>query len=272
MARTEATPSPIISEPEKIYHSKARQNLSSHQLADFRKCAELYHRKQLGLIPDEDRPSYVIGRAAHCLILEGEEKFDATYVVGGPVNPSTHKPYGATSKKYREWADAQDKDVLTDAQNLLVTQLAEGVAAHKRAQEFLSRGLAEGVVREEYCGEPSQIRIDWFSPEHGIVDLKTADDLTWFENDARKFGYAYQMAFYRAVLAKALGKEPTDIPVHIIAVEKKEPFRCGVWLVTPDVLANAQKENEEAIELLAQCREAKHWPTGYEQVRTFDYI
>ena len=119
MARAEATVSPIISEPEGIYHSKARQNLSSHQLADFRKCPELYHRKQLGLIPDQDRPSYVIGRAAHCLILEGEEKFEATYAVGGPTNPKTGKPFGAQTKKYAEWAAEQGKDVLTNVQHLL---------------------------------------------------------------------------------------------------------------------------------------------------------
>jgi hypothetical protein len=37
------------------------------------------------------------------------------------------------------------------------------------------------------------------------VDLKTCDDLTWFEADSRRYGYAHQLAFYRAVLKKALG-------------------------------------------------------------------
>ena len=59
------------------------------------------------------------------------------------------------------------------------------------------------------------------------MDLKTCDDLTWFEADARKLGYLHQMAFYRAVLAQVL--DGLLVPVHIIAVEKKEPFRCGVW-------------------------------------------
>ena len=128
------------------------------------------------------------------------------------------------------------------------------------------------MVREEYCGIRCQGRLDWFNPVKGIVDLKTCDDLTWFESDARKFGYAYQMAFYRALLAIALGQAPADIDVNIIAVEKKEPFRCGVWRIAPDVLAIAAKENEDAIQRLENCRATGNWPTGYEDLRTLDWI
>ena len=94
---------------------------------------------------------------------------------------------------------------------------------------------------------PCQIRMDWFDPHQGIVDLKTCDDLTWFEADARRFGYVHQLAFYQAVLAQVVG---IFMPVHLIAVEKKEPFRCGVWKVAPDALVQAQRENREAIDRL----------------------
>ena len=60
--------------------------------------------------------------------------------------------------------------------------------------------------------------------------------------------------------------------VSIVAVEKREPYRCGVWRVSADVLGVAQKENEAAIRRLVKCREADRWPTGYEDVRTFDYL
>jgi len=42
------------------------------------------------------------------------------------------------------------------------------------------------------------------------------------------------MAFYRAVLAQATGQV---VPVHIIAVEKRPPFRCGVWQLDEGALA-----------------------------------
>ena len=89
-------------EPAEVYHAKAKDNLSSHQLADYRKCPLLYHRKRLGLIPQKDSTAYLVGRAAHTLILEGRERFEAEYAVGGPINPKTEKPYGPTTKAFAE--------------------------------------------------------------------------------------------------------------------------------------------------------------------------
>ncbi len=38
----------LIREPADIYHAQARDYLSSHQLAEFRRCPVLYQRRQLG--------------------------------------------------------------------------------------------------------------------------------------------------------------------------------------------------------------------------------
>ena len=76
----------LIREPADDYHSRSGEFLSSHLLGDYRSCPLLYHRKRCGLIPDEDRPAYLVGRAAHTVILEGKEAFRRTYAVGGPVN------------------------------------------------------------------------------------------------------------------------------------------------------------------------------------------
>jgi len=265
----DAIPCPLIIEPMSEYIARRATHLTSHQLADFRRCPLLYRRKALGLIPDEDRPAYIVGRAAHKLILEGQDAFSASYAVGGPVNPRTGSVYGSNTKAYAEWAEAQCKPVLTDAQFALITNLCDGVRSHAAAKALLAKGMAEGVVRETCCDVPCQARIDWFNPEHGIVDLKTCDDLTWFEADARRYGYIHQVAFYRAVLAEAARE---TFGVSIIAVEKREPYRCGAWRVSADVLGVAQKENEAAIRRLVKCRKADRWPTGYEDVRTFDYL
>jgi len=259
----------LVRESESEYREKAKTHLTSHQLADFRKCPLLYWKKKQGLIPDEDRPAYLVGRAAHKLILEGVEAFEASYAVGGPVNPRTGEPYGPRTKAYAEWAAAQDKAVLTGDQYGLVASLAAGVDAHPLAVELLADGVPEGVVRAEYCGLPCQSRLDFFNPARGIIDLKTCDDLDWFEADARRYGYAHQFAFYQAMVMQATGVE---FPVHVIAVEKKEPFRCGVWVMDDQVLAHARRENEAAVERLRQCGISGAWPTGYEERRVFDYL
>ena len=92
----------LIREHADEYHAKSRDYLSSHQLAEFRRCPQLYHRRKLGLIEDVDRPAYLLGRAAHVLILEGLDAFDATFAVGGPINPKTDQPFGANTKTWAE--------------------------------------------------------------------------------------------------------------------------------------------------------------------------
>jgi len=264
----------LIRESDAAYREKAKESLTSHQLADFRRCPLLYWKKKQGLVPDEDRPAYLVGRAAHTLILEGRERYEAEYAFGGPINPKTGARFGSNTKAFAEWAEAQGRPVLTDDQALLVENLAAAVRSHEVACELLAQGVAEGVVRAEYCGRPCQARMDWFNPDRGIVDLKTADDLTYFEADARRYGYLYQMAFYQRVLARAAGAPVRSAPgavtyilVHLIGIEKKPPFRCGVWLADQDSLDHCARENEAAMGRLLECERTGLWPTGYESPR-----
>jgi len=260
----------LICEPADAYHARAGEFVTSHLLAAFRKCPLLYQRKRLGLVVDKDQPAYVVGRATHTLVLEGRDRYEAEYAIGGPINPQTGKPFGKTAKKFIEWLEAEGKPFLKDEYAIEAEQMAAAVKDHEAAMTLLSDGVPEGVVRAEYCRVPCQARLDWLNPDYGIVDLKTCQNLTWFQSDARKYGYAHQLAFYRAVVAQVL--DQTLLPVHLIAVEKDPPQRVGVWVMGQDVLALAQKENEAAIGRLIECERTDSWPTGYEEPRIFDYL
>ncbi len=254
----------LIAEPADEYHARAGEYLNSHGLADFRKSPLLYRQRTLGIIPNDERPAYLIGDAAHCRILEGRDEFERRFAVGGPINPKTEKPYGGNTIKFAEWAAAQGKPVLTLEQAGLVENLAAGVARNQWAMELLGEGVAEGVARAEYCDVPCQIRIDWLNPREGIIDLKTLDDADFLVPDARRYGYVHQMSFYRSVLQAATGVLAT---VRVIGVEKKPPYRAGVWLVSPETLDQCRRENEAAIERLVECRRMDVWPDGYEEER-----
>ncbi len=260
-------PDYIITEPSKLYHSKRGEFLSSHMLGDFRKCPELFRKKEAGQIKDGDKPAYAIGRAAHCLILEGKDVFHSQYIVGQAINEKTGKAYGKNTLAYQEWIADQEKEVISPSNFGFISRLQVAVELHNEAARLLENGIAEGVIRAGYRGIPCQIRMDFFGERHGLVDLKTCDDLTWFESDARRFGYVYQLAFYRAVLREV---SKIKYPVHIIAVEKKEPFRCGVWKVSDQALDYAEMENVAAIERLKKCRAENIWPTGHEGIRIID--
>lgn len=261
----------LIREPADVYHARRGECLTSHRLAEFRSCPLLFRRKELGLVPDRDSHAFLVGRAAHTLILEGRERYEAEYTVGGPINPKTGQPYGSNTKAFAEWAEKRGKPVLADADAATVEQMASSVRQHMFARELLAEGVAEGVVRGRMRGVLCQARFDWINPKdgRGIVDLKTADSLDSFEWHVEAFKYLHQLAFYRSLFEQASG---FVLPVHIIAVEKREPFRCGVWQIAPRCLDAAQAENDRAIEELIRCREIGRWPTGFESLRLYDRL
>ena len=261
----------LIREPAEVYHAKAKGFVTAHALSEFRRCPLLYHKKELGLVPERDTTAYLVGRAAHALILEGRERYQREFAVGGPINPKTGQPFGSQTKAFAEWAEKQNRPVLSDAHAALVEQMAASVKEHLYARELLADGVAEGVVRCEYAGHRCQARIDWINPieDRGIVDLKTADELDSFELSMRAFGYLHQVAFYRALVAAASSH---ILPVHIVAVEKREPFRCGVWQVAPQVLDEAQRDCEEAMQDLKRCRETGNWFTRFESLRLVERL
>lgn len=259
-------PSCFVSIPADEYHADARAGkyLSSHLLADFRRSPILYRKKTTGEIASSDSPALALGRAAHTLILEGRAAFDEQYIVSdGPTNPKTGEPFGRMTKAHAEWSAAQTKTVIGECDFGFLVKLQRSVWLNRAASELLSEGFAEGVVRRVYHEMPCQIRCDWFGPA-GLVDLKTCDCLDYFEGSARALGYISQMAFYRAILREA---GCGTLPVHLIAVEKSEPLRCGVWRIADAALEEAESRNDAAIDRLLECRRTDAWPTGFEDVR-----
>jgi hypothetical protein len=255
----------LQTEPAIIYHSQRDKYLSSHQLIHFMRCPYLWYKQSQGLIPDSQSTEFLIGQASHTRILEGRSVYESQFVWDSPVNPTTGQPYHPSTKKYADWKKAQHRIVLTRTQAGDIEDLARGVALNENAVELLSDGVAEGVLRAEYGGVRCQIRLDWYNPKYGFVDLKTCKDLDYFEYDAKKYNYHHQFAFYQAVIHALTGQY---LPVHVIAVEKKEPYRCGVWWVSPETLTAARAENEAAIGRWKQCLKDDCFPTGFETVRT----
>jgi hypothetical protein len=257
----------LIAESSDKYHSMAKYNLSSHQLLDFMKCPLYYHKKKCGMIKDVKSSSFLLGSAAHTRILEGKDVYHDSYDLRWPCDPKTGSPLDGRTKAVKQWKGSLSKEAIHPRDILTIEMMAQGVSVNNEAVELLSYGVAEGVVREHYCELVSQIRIDWLNPRRGIVDLKTCSDLSFFESDCRKYGYANQLAFYQAVLKEKIGEY---VPVHIIAIEKNEPYRCGLWRLSDELLVLAREQNEAAIESLKVCQNSGLWPTGFEQMRVLE--
>ena len=154
--------------------------------------------------------------------------------------------------------------------------MVEGVRMNNYANDLLNGGTAEGTLRTRFNDVDVQGRLDyWCDHMNCIVDLKTCNDLRFFENDAKNYGYAYQMSFYQTLVHycfdefNGLGKYPD---VYMVAIEKIEPYRCGVWKMLPEVLDIARADNFAAIDRLKNSLKTDSWPTGYEELRIFDSI
>ena len=257
------------------YHKAAREGryLSSHLLGDFRKSPKLYRKKMCGEIEPADSAALTLGRAVHTLVLEGRAKFDSEFMISdGPVNPKTGEPFGKLTRAYREWAAAQKLPVVTGPDFSFMSKLQQSVWVHPVAGELLDDGVSEKTLRTAYRGEMCQIRMDWFREDYRgrpvICDLKTCDSVDYFENDAWRYGYPHQMAFYREVFAA--GTDGTRPDCYLIAVEKREPFRVAVYKLTEGLLEQCARQNESALAELRKCRDEESWPTRTEDLRILD--
>ena len=267
----------LLDIPADEYHAATKRNefTTSHRLNLFRKCPALYKKTIDGEIVEGDTAAFMLGRATHALILEGEEKFAAEFTVSdGPTNEKTGKPYGKLTKAYADWLAEQTSPIVSTEEHALILKMREAVHAHPVAKGLLASGMAEGTLRTEWNGEPVQARIDWFDPERGIlVDLKTCADVDRFGFDIRDYGYVHQMAFYGGALRRAGYEGPLN--VYLVAVEKKEPYRVSVAEFFPMTLNDANDSepgtkygpgNDQMVDELQRCRETGVWPTRYEEV------
>ena len=264
----------LFIEDESLYHSQAgKPYLSSHLLAEFRRCPFIYSKVLAKEHKQPDSDAFALGRAFHTLVLEGEPEFKKRFEWRSPVNSKTGSPYGDGTKAYKEWSTItrqQGLEPVSADQAELSYRMADSIQNHEGASELLERAqYRERVARQMYAGHFCQIRIDACGEDVGIVDLKSCKSLDSFTYDAKKFGYNYQLAFYDRVL------ELTELGfaslVHIIAVEKVYPYRCGVWEVPTIEVEEAQEENEMFMRELHKCLENNNWPTRFEETRSMAF-
>lgn len=269
-------PAWTLQEPEKEYHarSKSGEIMSSGMLKKFRQCAAAYHDAVTRASAEKESAAFRFGRAVHKICLEGTKAFNKSFAIGGPVNEKTGKNYGVGTKAHDEWLAAngytKDQVINDDEANTLIT-MARKFERHPEVAARLEFGWPEMVVRADLHGVPCQVRLDWLAHDADgnflIVDLKTTENMKWYENDSYRYEYPHQFAFYRDVCMAAC--PATSFSFSVIAVEKNEPFRVGVWDIPENVLEYHSAENRLALENFKQCQITGVWPTGYETVREF---
>jgi hypothetical protein len=253
------------------YHRAAKKGevVSSSLLKEFRRCPAHYHAIVSGYEEPRAADAYRFGRAAHKYILEGEEAFRKSFAVGGPRNERTGRAYSHDSKAFGEWLDEcgiRPESALTTTELGSLARMRTAVLTHREVADLFRFGWAELTARAELRGLECQARFDWLCGDGVMVDLKTTSDISRFEADARRYGYLNQFAFYREV-ARSAGADACRLVA--VVVEKRLPYRVGVWKFPDATLDPYAAENAAALASLRRCRETRSWPTGYEGTRAF---
>lgn len=257
--------------PEKEYHqaSLAGHFLSSGMLKEFRRCPAHYRALVLGTARKRESDAFRLGRAVHKLLLEGERAFRAAFTVGGPINERTGRSFGPGTKAFDEWLAKNGLDkrsTLTRAEESATRRIVASARGHREVTKLFEEGWPELSARAEMEGVPCQIRLDWLRPDLIAVDVKTVEDISRFEGDARRFGYLHQFAFYFDGVRSVAGDEPE---MTAVILEKKPPHRAGVWRFSRETLEPYVMQNRRSLAAVRRCRETGRWPTGYETPRNF---
>lgn len=211
------------------------------------------HRK------DHDRPdtdAFRLGRAGHTAVLE-PERFDRDYAVCKVRRDERTAAY------QQFLADNAGKTVLTIAQYDAAWRVAKAVDRHPVAGALLREaGESELVVRWTHTrtGIPCKARLDRLSAN--LIDLKLTRDITpaLFSHSAARYGYAFQLAFYRDGVITALQRTP---PTKIIAIQNTEPNDVAVYNLPPETLALGNQQVERAMDRLAECTVSEEWPGAF---------
>ena len=220
---------PEYRDHDPTYEAKEAWYLSADQLATFRQCPASYRRQQRQ------------GFAGSC----GDVLRQALRSQLGICRPSVPVR-------------------LPRGESLAVLRMHESVTAHQVARSLLAGAKAGPILRANLGPLPSQTRLDWLVGAERLVRLVTPPTLARFEHWAWLHHEIHAAAFQRRLVQEVLNGSPV---CTLLAVEAQEPYRTGLWEISSETLALAERDNEDAIDRLVAFQTYDLWPTGYEQVR-----
>jgi hypothetical protein len=262
----------------------AAVHLRAGQINDFIDCGpDYFHRRHvLHTVEEKDKTAYIIGRAVHCLRLEGPE-----------VYAKRHETIDLASRRSKAWdqfeMDCKDVGIepLTIAEDQTIREIAAAIGYSQEALQLFAKGEGETTVRRDNTryGMPLQVRPDWLNKDgcelsNGrpyYVSLKTTASVDTLHLDIASFGYYRCEAYYRWMLASEWGLPLDGVDVFMVAVEKSEPFRTVVYRFESADLDAGFLEVDAALRQIGQMKgmALMKWPRNKSGVQTWrmpDYI
>lgn len=190
-----------------------------------------------------------IGRATHELICDPSANGIAVY---------------EGIRKGQEWLDFAatnaNKTILTTKEHTRILEMRAAVEHNACARSLFARGRGESTIIWDDDGIRCKGRIDWITPDGGLVELKTANKVTSrsFASSCVSLLYHAQLAFYDHGLTLAQGFNPPSRT--IVAIEKKPPYDVVVYRVGTEAIEAGTRKVIAWLDTLKRCRDAGQWP------------
>lgn len=216
-------------------------------------------------------PAMEMGTALHCLTLDGQEAFDASYV---------KKPDGLSlaTKEGKEWKAALGrKKALSeggkeDAWNsvLGMDRTLKQLAYFDPSQEDYIK-YNEVSIYWDWEGVRCKARLDRVCLEAQVVlDLKTTDSVEpeLFTKKVVGLGYDFQAAYYAKAAEVAFGGKFDFI---FAAVERRAPYVADLFQVDEEMMAEGMAKCVAALRLYKTCNDTEEWPLRPATIRRLSY-
>lgn len=229
------------------------------------------------LVEQEETEALSFGRALHTFVLEGESVFVEEFVVAPKVDRRTKVGKAI-------WAEFQlnnvGKSLVTQDEKDSLPEIDLAIRSHPIAREMLEgcKAVEQTIVwKDRETGILCKGRIDILPPDdkRTLVDLKSTTDASRraFEYfSANKYHYARQGAFYLDGINTIYQKDLDNITAYsdnlnsiydnftFIAVEKKPPYKVGVFTLSDDFIEGGRKRYKKLLNLDQKCKAENHYP------------
>jgi hypothetical protein len=207
--------------------------------------------------PEQSSEAVRFGLVLRARLLE-PETFGARFFAIPKLNRSTKEG----KQRHAEFmAQAGGRTVFPEAWKEPVERIVDNARAHRKARELLSRGEPEVAIAwiDAETGVKCKVRIDWWHDDHTLVDVKSAEDVTYegFRKACARYGYALSAAMYCEGVRQLTGEDPEWA---FLACEKERPHTVAVYRASRRMLERGRRDLRAALRRLAECRARGHFP------------
>lgn len=216
---------------------------------------------------EEDKEAFVLGRAAHHLLL-GEDDFSTLFIVR-PDEAPDGRAWNGNNNTCKAWLAAQEKagrTVLTPGQIEAIRGMARSLAKHPLIESGILNGQIEKslVWKDRETGIWLKARPDAIPNDSGdVCDLKTtASNGFDIDNSASKLRYDMQAALTKWGLKQVCGIELSSFSFAFVL--KKRPHCCDILTLHGADVEQAERDLRTALRVFARCIETGDWfgPSG----------